>query len=82
MKHALEVLNKYCKHGGSKKNIRETEYILLGTLKNLYGELYVIRNTNKAVRCLEIFIAHNKVENSKKYWMKIYHDIEKIFESW
>lgn len=38
--------------------------------------------TNKAVRRLGIFIAHDKVEYSIINWVNIYHDIEKLFESW
>ena len=82
MKHALDVLNEFCKHAGSKININKTECILLGTLKNLYDELYGIKTTNKAVRCLGIFIGHDKVECYNKNWMKVYHDVEKLFESW
>lgn len=55
---------------------------MLGSLKNLYDELYGIKTTNKAVRCLGIFIGHDKVECYNKNWMKIYHDVEKLFESW
>lgn len=76
IKHALEVLNEFCKHAGSKININKTECILLGTLKNLYDELYGIKTTNKAVRCLGIFIGHDKVECYNKNWMKTYHDIK------
>ena len=82
MKHALEVLNEFCNFAGSKININKTECILLGTLKNLYDELYGIKTTNKAVRCLGIFIGHDKVECYNKNWMKVYHDVEKLFESW
>ena len=35
--------------------------------------------TNKTVKCLVIYtyIGHDKIEN----WMKVYHDIETLFES-
>lgn len=29
-----------------------------------------------------IYIGHNKEECYNKNWMKIYHDMEKLFESW
>ena len=39
--------------------------------------------TNKAVKCnLGIYIGHDKEECYNKNWMKIYHDMEKLFESW
>lgn len=37
---------------------------------------------NKAARCLGIFICHDKEECYNNNWIKIYHDIEKLFESW
>lgn len=47
MKQSVEVLNEFCKHVGSKININKTECVLLGTLKNLYDELYGIKTTKK-----------------------------------
>lgn len=41
------------------------------TLKNLYDEFHGIKTTNEAVRCLEIFIGHDKVECYNKKWMKL-----------
>ena len=48
---------------------------------NLYNELYGII-IYKAVKCLGVYIGHDKEECYNKNWMKIYHDIEKLFESW
>lgn len=53
-----------------------------GRLKYMYDEINGVKATNKAVRCLGIYIGHDKEECYNKNWMKIYHDIEKLFESW
>ena len=44
-------------------------------------ELNGIRVTNGAVKCLGIYIGHDKLECYNKNWMKVYHDAEKLFES-
>ena len=36
--------------------------------------------TKKAVKCLGIYIGHEKEECYNKNWMKIYHDMEKLFD--
>lgn len=82
MEHAVNILNEFCKNAGSNIKINKIEFILLGTLKNLYNELFGIKIANKAVRCLGIFIGHDKEECSNNNWMKIYNDIDFFFESW
>ena len=42
----------------------------------------VFKVTNKAVKCLGIYIGHDKEECYNKNWMKIYHDMVTLFESW
>ena len=48
----------------------------------MYNEVYGIKITNIAVKCLGIYIGHDKEESYAKNWMKIYHNIEKLCESW
>ena len=45
-----------------------------------YDEILGIKVTNKAVKCLGFYIGHDKEECYNKNWMKIYHDMEKLFE--
>ena len=82
LSQALNTVHEFCKHAGSKININKTECILLGPLKDAYDEILGIKVTNKAVKCLGIYIGHDKEECYNKNWMKIYHDMEKLFESW
>ena len=53
---------------------------MLGPLKDAYDEILGIKVTNKAVQCLGVYIGLE--ECYKKNWMKIYHDMEKLFEIW
>lgn len=41
-----------------------------------------VKIANKVARCLGIFIGHDKEECYNNNWIKIYQDIEKLFESW
>lgn len=41
-----------------------------------------VKIANKAARCLGICIGHDKEECYNNNWIKIYQDIEKLFESW
>ena len=82
LSQALNTVYEFCKHAGSKINVNKTEWILLGPLKDAYDEILGIKVTNKAVKCLGIYIGHDKEECYNKNWMKIYHDMVKLFESW
>lgn len=81
MKHAINTLDKFCKLAGLKINLSKTECILLGNLKDQFDNLKGIKVANQAVKCLGIFVGHDKIECYNKNWMKIYHDIEILFES-
>ena len=62
MRQALNTVHEFCKHAGSKININKTECILLGPLKDAYDEILRIKVTNRAVKCLGIYIGHDKEE--------------------
>lgn len=82
LKHALETVNKFCIHAGSKVNISKIECIVLGPFKSMFTDIEGITVTNKSVKCLGIHVGHDKIECYNKNWMKIYHDIDTLFESW
>ena len=82
LRNTLETVNNFCMHAGSEINISKTECILLGPLKGRYRNIEGINVTDKAVKCLGIYLGHDKIECYNKNWMKIYHDTEKLFESW
>ena len=62
-------------------NINNTECILLRPLKSAYDEILRIKGINKAVKCFRIYIGHEKEDCYNQNWMKIYHDMENLFES-
>lgn len=53
-----------------KKLIRKNQCILLGNLKDKSKEVSNIIVTNNAVRCLCIFIGHNKEQCYDLHWLK------------
>lgn len=48
----------------------------------MFTDIEGITVTNKSVKCLGIHVGHDKIECYNKNWMKIYHDIDTLFESW
>ena len=69
LNETLETINKFCEHAGSKININKTECILLGSLKNMYNEVCNIKVNTNVVKCLGIFMGHNKIECYRKNWI-------------
>ena len=49
-----------------------------GTFDNIDG----IKVNTSSIKCLGIYIGHDKEECYNKNWMKVYGNIEKLFESW
>ena len=76
LNRALETIIIFCNYCVSK-----TECILLGPLKNCYTNINDIKVTNKTVKCLGIYIGHDEIECFNQNWMKVYQDIETLFES-
>ena len=78
----LRTVDTFCNHAGSKINISKTECLLLWPLKGQFEKLHDIKVVKHSIKCLGIYIGHNKEECYVNNWMKIYHQIEKLFESW
>lgn len=79
---AIRTVEEFCKHAGSKVNINKTQCILLGSLKDKYNNISGIDVTNDAVRCLGIYIGHNKNQCYELNWLHSFQNMEKLFESW
>ena len=56
--HAVETIDIFCKHAGSKINIDKTECILLGNLKGMYNNINGINVNTTVIKCLGIYIGH------------------------
>ena len=82
VEHAVETIDAFCRHAGSKINMTKTECILLGNLKGNFENINGIKVNTTVVKCLGIYIGHDKEECYNRNWMKVYHDMEKLFESW
>ena len=80
--HAVKTINEFCELAGSKINFTKTECMLFGNLKNKFESIGGIKVTKKAVKCLGIYIGQDRIECYNKNWMKIYHEIDLLFESW
>ena len=82
LKNAIDTIQEFCSHAGSKINLDKTECILLGQLKGLYNELYGVKVSKKAIKVLGIYVGHDKCECNANNWTKVYDDMQKLFESW
>ena len=82
LSHALDTIKEFCKHAGSKVNIEKTECILLGPLKENFNNTFNIKVNTTCLKCLGIYLGHDKDECFKRNWENTMKDMEKLFESW
>ncbi len=82
MKNAIENVNKFSQVAGMKLNVEKTEGVLLGPLKDTTDTYEGIKFTNKAIRCLGIYLGHDKNECDTKNWEEKLEKIKLIFERW
>ena len=80
--HALETVKLFSEVAGPKLNVEKTEGILLGPLKDTLARYKGINFTNKAVRCLGIYMGHDKDECHTKNWLDKIEKIRIVFEKW
>lgn len=82
MKDTIDAIKAFCECAGSNINTNKTECILLGDMKNEFKKLHGIRVTTKAIKCLGIYLGRDKKECYNENWMRLDHDMDKLFESW
>ena len=83
--NAIQIIEKFGNISGTKLNLSKTECILLGELKNIFQDKTSIGNVKinlNAVKCLGIYIGHNKKECNEKNWLCKLKEFEKILDSW
>ncbi len=80
--YALDTVNEFSEVAGPKLNVEKTEGILLGPLKNTLNEHRGIKFTNDAVRCLGVYMGHNKAQCRKLNWDDKIEKMKIIFERW
>ncbi len=79
---AIRTVNKFSSVAGPKLNVDKTEGILLGPLKNTINAINGIKFTNDAIRCLGIYIGHDKNKCFNKNWTEKIEKIKLVFERW
>ena len=82
LSHTLSTIREFCLHAGSKVNIEKTECILLGSLKDTFDNVYNINVNTTCVKCLGIFVGHDRDECFRRNWTNTMKDMEKLFEFW
>ena len=82
LKTAIDTIEQFSQVAGPKLNKDKTEGILLGPLKDTINEIHGIKFTNKAVRCLGIYVGHDKNECHDRNWTDRINKLMKVFERW
>ncbi len=82
LEQALEVVRVFSDVAGPKINLEKSEGILLGPLKNTLNSFKGVYFTNEAVRCLGIYVGHNKDSCFENNWTKKLDKIETTLEAW
>lgn len=74
MAHAINIIGK---HAWSQINLNKTKCIFCGTLQDQYDIINGINVSKQVVKCLGIYLCHDKTEFYTENWMKVDHGIEK-----
>ena len=82
LESALSVIEEFSLYAGLKLNLAKTEGIRLGLLKNTNSKHKNINWTEDPVRCLGIYVGHNKQECQKLNWSNKVDDLQKLLDSW
>ena len=80
--YAIRCISEFGELSGLRLNIQKTEGILLGSLKNSKKSVSGISFTNKAVRCLGVYIGHDYNECYLKNWTDKLDFFEQTLERW
>ena len=79
----LNVINNFSKCSGLCLNYKKTKGIWLGSLKDLgYRQFSNVTWTGKPVKCLGVYIGHNKEQCYKLNWGIKLEKIEKLLQNW
>ncbi len=82
MKSAIDTVRSFSEVAGPKLNVEKTEGVLLGPLKNSVNSFQGVTFTNAAIRCLGIYVGHDKEECYSKNWLEKLEKMNIIFERW
>ena len=80
--YAIKCINTFCQYSGMKLNVEKTEGIWLGPYKS-NPELYEgITFTKAAVRCLGLYLGHDKEGCYRENWLSKINRMENSLHVW
>ena len=83
IKHAIDIVNTFSNYAGPKLSIKKTRGIWLGPLKDHGYRLFEsIKWTGNPVKCLGIYIGHNKEQCFKLNWTKRITQMKNAVTHW
>ena len=81
--NVLKIINTFSKYAGPKLNIAKTKGIWLGPLKDLgLRDHCGITWTGNPVKCLGIYIGHNKEKSYTLNWVKKIENMRNVINKW
>jgi hypothetical protein len=82
LKCELPNINEFSAYAGLKLNIAKTEGIKLGRLKHKEMNFKDINWTIKPIRCLGIYVGHDKNECLWLNWTNKLDEMQKLLDTW
>ncbi len=82
LENAVNTVKDFSNVAGPNLNIDKTEGVLLGPLKGTLKSYSGVSFTEEPVRCLGVYVGHNKQECFYKNWTEKLDKIDIVFERW
>ena len=83
IKHVMTTINNFADVAGTKLNMSKTRGIWLGNFKDLgIRKFHGITWTGKPVKCLGIYIGHNKEQCNKLNWDKKIESMKQVLNKY
>lgn len=81
--HSLLIINEFSNYSSLRLNVDKSEIVLLGQLKLLAIETYAnIKIQKSHIKCLGIYVGHNKLLCEQLNWENKISNLEKILYTW
>lgn len=79
---ALDIVNSFTEVSGLGLNMSKTEVMGLGIYRNINFNTYGLKRVEKPIRCLGMYVGHNKIECYTLNWEDKMEKFEKILDQW
>jgi hypothetical protein len=80
--HAIQCINTFCQYSGMKLNVEKTEGIWLGSYKNNPQMYMGIKFTKSPVRCLGLYLGHDKEGCYNENWLLKINRMQNSLHVW